>query len=36
MSKVFAVLAGFTLTDVKSILSDHESEEKGKEEVNNW
>ena len=36
MSKVFAELAGFTLTVVKAILSDHESEEKGKEEVKNW
>ena len=36
MSKVFAELGGFTFIDVKSILSNHENEDKGKDEVNNW
>ena len=34
MSKMFAELAGFSLADVKSVLSEHE--EKGKEDDNWW
>ena len=36
MSKMFAELAGFSLTDVKPVLSEHKDEEKGKEETSNW
>ena len=34
MSKMFAELAGFSLADIKSVLSEHE--EKGKEDDNWW
>ena len=36
MSKMFAELAGFSFADIKPILSEHESEDKRKEEVGNW
>ena len=36
MSKMFAEVAGFSLTDVKPVLSEHKDEEKGKEEASNW
>ena len=36
MSKMFAELAGFSLIDVKPVLSEHKGEEKGKEEASNW
>ena len=36
MNKMFAELAGFILADVKSILSEHEDENTGKEEVGKW
>ena len=36
MSKIFAKLAGFSLIDVKPVLSEHKNEEKGKEEASNW
>ena len=36
MSKMFAELAGFSLADVKLILSEHEEKEKEKEDDNWW
>ena len=36
MNKMFAELAGFILVDEKSILSEHEDENTGKEEVGKW
>ena len=36
MIKMFTELAGFSLTDVKPVLSEHKDEKKGKEEASNW